>query len=396
MGSIDNFGDTKMRDEWMRKFKAAIVTHYGRVIAVMFCIVIVFQLAACSTPFCDAYTDTVYGTIADVLGRITGKIPVAVGELLMYFGIVLLLLTVIFAFLLIFWRRKKRYRSFVKQYVKGVLCIFMLVLLVYTFNWVIPFRSSLLGKGGHEERQYSIEQLRILRTFIVENLNEVSGQVERDSDGHILYQDIDTTNEEVARAMQSIADQFPRLKGYYPPMKSALCSEILEYMWIGGYTYPYTMEINYNRYTDKLYYPSLFAHESSHHQGYYKENEANFLSYLGCIQSENPVLRYSGYLTIYFYIDDAYTDMLMELENDALWEEYDTVHLSDQVWEDRSESMEESDAEFLNAKRPFEHFSEIAKHTADIGWETQGDLLQENSYDGVVTLLLDYYDGILY
>ena len=330
------------------------------------------------------------------MGRVTGNIPVAVGELLMYLGILLLLLAVVIAVLLLFWRKRPRYRSFVRYYMKSILCIFVLVLLVYTFNWVIPFRSSLLGQGRQEEHQYSEKQLRILRAFIVENLNEVCGQVERDQEGHIRYKDIDTTNQEVARAMQSIADQYPRLKGYYPPMKPALCSEILEYMWIGGYTYPYTMEITCNRYTDKLYYPSLFAHESSHHQGYYRENEANFLSYLGCIHSEDPVLRYSGYLTIYYYIDDAYTDILMELDDDALWEEYNMVQIADQVRVDQSESSEEADAGFYMDEHPFEGFSQFAEYTADIGWETQRDLLQENSYDGVVALMLDYYDGILY
>lgn len=380
----------------MGKIRATISTYYWNMIMVLLFILLVFQMAACSTSFCDAYTDTIYEKVADILGRATGKIPIAIGELLMYLGIVLLILAVVFAGFLPYFGRKQRYRSFVKCYMKSILCIFVLVLLVYTFNWVIPLRSSLLGQGQQEEHQYSEKQLRILRAFIVEHLNELSGQVERDQEGHILYKDISTTNQEVAHAMQSIADQYPRLKGYYPPMKVALCSEILEYMWIGGYTYPYTMEITCNRYTDNLYYPSLFAHESSHHQGYYKENEANFLSYLGCIHSEDPVLRYSGYLTIYYYIDDAYTDILMQLEDDALWEEYDKVQVADQVWTDQSESSEESDAEFYMDEHPFEGFPQFAEYTADIGWETQGELLQENSYDGVVALMLDYYDGILY
>ena len=34
--------------------------------------------------------------------------------------------------------------------------------------------------------------------------------------------------------------------------------------------------------------------------------------------------------------------------------------------------------------------------TADFGWTTQAEILQENCYDGVTLLLLQYYDGKLY
>lgn len=362
----------------------------------MLFLIMIFQLAACSTSFCDAYTNTVYEKLADILGKVTDRIPVVIGELLVYLGILLVLLTILFALLFIFSRKKQRYCGFAKRYLKGMLFIAVLILLVYTFHWVIPFRSSLLGKADHGEQQYTEKELRILRTFIVKNLNEAAKQVDRDEEGHINYKDISATNQEVATAMRSISDQYPRLKGYYPSMKAAGFSEILEFMRIGGYTYPYTMEITYNRYTDELYYPSLFAHESAHHQGYYKENEANFLSYLGCVQSNDPILRYSGYLTIYFYIDDAYTDVLTKLQDDALWEEYNRVQVMNQVWVDQLESNAASNAEFENDEHPFESFSEIAEKTADVGWETQGELLQENGYDGVVALMLEYYDGILY
>ena len=185
-----------------------------------------------------------------------------------------------------------------------------MVLFIYTFHWVIPFRSNLLGKSKHKEVQYSEERLRLLRTYIVENLNAVSKQVKRDSEGHIQYDDIDAMYRTVADAMNNISDEYPRLKGYYPPMKAALCSDVLEYMWIGGFTYPYTMEVTYNKYITNLYYPSLLAHESAHHKGYYKENEANFLSYLACTNSEDPIVRYSAFLDMfknYLTISAIYT-----------------------------------------------------------------------------------------
>ena len=285
-------------------------TLYWKIIAFMLSVIFVMNFAACNKSFCDVYSDIVYGKIADKLGKITGLIPIAFGEILMYLGILLLLLAMIFVIMHFAFIRKKQYQNFVKQYMRGLFFLFIMVLFIYTFHWVIPFRSNLLGKSKHKEVQYSEERLRLLRTYIVENLNAVSKQVKRDSEGHIQYDDIDAMYRTVADAMNNISDEYPRLKGYYPPMKAALCSDVLEYMWIGGFTYPYTMEVTYNKYITNLYYPSLLAHESAHHKGYYKENEANFLSYLACTNSEDPIVRYSAFLDMfknYLTISAIYT-----------------------------------------------------------------------------------------
>lgn len=403
----------------------------------MIIIIGIFNILACSRSFCDVYTDNVYGVIADVGGRITDLIPIAIGEILMYAGIFLLMVSVFLMILLIFLRRRNGYKSFTAKYMKGMLCIFLCIILIYTFNWIIPFRSSLMGRpeyndiyqtaGGEmadnevfdNKTAYNGElenaavddsesdnaavnnkdyerKLRCIRTYIVDNLNTLSEQVRRDEDGSIIYMEKDEVENKVAYAMQELADQFPRLEGYYPQLKFAICSELLNYMWIGGYTYPYTMEITGGRYLDKLYYPVLYAHESAHHQGYYQENEANLLEYLGCINSNDKLIQYSGYLAMYYYIDDAHRSVLSKLDDELLWREYDKVQVAEQVWNDSDESIDAADAEFEDSGKPMEQFEAAAEDVADIGWETQGDFLEENSYDGVVELLLRYYDGKLY
>ena len=259
-----------------------------------------------------------------------------------------------------------------------------------------------MGDFKYSDMEYDVlgteEHLRLIRTYIVNNLNLLAEQVERDPEGHIIYSEKDEMEGKVAEAMQGLSEEFSRLKGFYPRLKFAMCSELLEYMWIGGYTYPYTMEITGNRYTyaDSLYYPALYAHESAHHQGYYQENEANLLEYLGCINSDDKVIQYAGYLAMYYYIDDAYASVLNELDDEMLWDEYDRVKVAAKVWADSDESVDNSEAEFENAERPMQQFEDTAEDVADVGWETQGEFLDDNSYDGVVELMLIYYDGKLY
>lgn len=187
---------------------------YHRVMILLIMIIIVFNMLACSKSFCDVYTEYIYGVAADVGAKITSSISLAVGEILMYTGIIFVIVSMLLLILLILFRKRNGYVIFLIKH---------------------------------------------------------------------------------------------------------------------RYTYPYTMEITGNKYTDKLYYPSLYAHESAHHQGYYRENEANLFEYLACINSDDKVIKYSGFISMYYYVDDAYLIMLGETDDDSLWNEYNSVQVSDIV-----------------------------------------------------------------
>lgn len=372
---------------------------------------LLFNLLACSSAFCDIYTIHIYRLLSDIWGRVFALFPFAMGVILMYLGALLIILTIIIALLLIILRKKHSYRRFAQGFLKSMLVTVLSVILIYTLHWVIPYRSSLLGAGNTYQmknsassasnsdtpsNRYTVRELGLLRSYIVENLNKCCLTVPRDEEGHVIYPSTDSMQAEVTRAMQGISDEFPRLTGYYPPMKTALCSDVLDWMGIGGYTYPYTMEITINQYVSDLYYPTLISHEAAHHQGYYQENEANFLSYLGCSRSDDPILRYSAYLYIYSYIDSDYFQALSESVTDLSELKNYGDDVLPQVWTDDWEAFMKSEEIYEADSHPLEEFSDTASDVAEVGWDTQAEIIQENGYDGVVELMLIYYDGILY
>ena len=378
------------------------VKPYWIAIIIIFCLIVLLNLLACIRTFCDFYTDNVYGIISDILGEIMDIFPFAAGEILMYLMAFLVFLTIVFAILLLFLRKKEKYKIFSLKYMKGMLLLFLCVVLIYTLNWIIPFRSSVLSdeKLGRKSyvRSYNIEELQTLRNYLVEKLNETSEMVERDEEGHLIYRDYNTVNKEIEASMKTLGNEYPRLKGYYPDIKKALCSSALEWMNIGGYNYPYTMEATYNKYITKLYYPSLYAHEISHHHGYYQENEANFLSYLGCIKSDDSFVRYSGYIDAVYYVDEAYFEALLSAvgEKEA-WNIYKKQpKIKEQVINDEIEASKEAKERYDSESHPMEKLSTAANDVSQKGWETQETLLEGNYYDDVVGLLLYYYDGILF
>ena len=97
------------------------------------------------------------------------------------------------------------------------------------------------------------------------------------------------------------------------------------------------------------------------------------------------------------YMDAEYFSALYEAgEKDAYFDEEYTIPVLDQVWVDDWESYEIMEQEYEEDSHPLEDFSDTAVEIAETGWETQGDIIGENSYEGIVLLTLQYYEGKLY
>lgn len=369
------------------------LTKFRIVILAMLGVTLLLNLAACVEGLCNVYKAHCYPVIATALGKAMGWFPVALGELLMYLAAILLLVTLLILGLFPVLRGRKGYRSFAAGYLKTMLGITVTVLFLYTLNWVIPFRSALLEIPGAVERSYSLAEVRNVRNYLVEQLNSCALQVDRDESGQIIYPE--NMAESVYTSMRELGEVYPLLRGYYPPMKEALCSDVLDWMSIGGYTYPYTMEVTYNKYVIDLFYPSLLAHEMAHHKGYYQENEANFISFLACTQSKDPLVRYSGFRDIYYYMEDAYCSTLNALMSpQEAWAEFSAQpQVLDLVHWDETHAREISQEKYREDSHPVQSLETVANEVADVGWSVQGDLLRENCYDGVVKMVLQYYDA---
>ncbi len=344
------------------------------------------------TPFCDLYAAPAYGVISDVLGFITGILPVNIGECLMYLAVPLLAGCVILPFLLIFLHKKEKYKSFTIRYLKFMLCTLITLLLIYELNWWLPLRSRLMGGTIVPVEEFGIDEIEAVRSDLVEKINALSEVCPRDEEGHLIYVDEETMRRAVSDAMHRNADIYGRLSGYYPRIKAAYCSDVLDWMGIGGYTYPYTMELTYNKYVTSLYCPALFSHESAHHQGYYRENEANFIEFLTAEKCEEPRIRYAIYLDMYRYINYDYITALYQTDPDTAKDRYkEQPKLSELVWQDEEEAFYEAEERYEADAHPLESASETATEVSETGWETQGELLGADGYDGVVLLILQYY-----
>ena len=160
-----------------------------------------------------------------------------------------------------------------------------------------------------------------------------------------------------------------------------------------GYYFPFSMEANYNTTMYITNKPCTMCHELSHLKGFIYEDEANFIGYLACIDSDDPLFQYSGYLSILSYVD---RDFYKSIGRDrAKYKTYpqisrqvkkDDIFLTSEAW-----SRVNSHA-WINTKC-VKTASDAAVNTS---LKTNGVKNGIASYSMVVQRLMDYYDGTLW
>lgn len=438
---------------YLIKSKLKSLSLYTKTILMIITITLIINLVAFSRSFCDFYTKHIYHHIANVISRVTGILPFNLGEIMMYLVMIMavIMIVALLALLIVLLVRRlaavynkksiglfyKKFRHCVAVYMKVILATLVVTALIYTLNWFIPFRGSgaqvvadmnveataennagandnispeatagertkanenVSGDNGvdtSDEREYTTEDLFSLRAILVNNINSLAEQVDRDENGYIK-QDEDMY-EEVVKAMEGLSDIYPILDGYYPKVKLAYCSDILDFMGIGGYTYPYTMEVTVNKYTTYMDYGPLVAHEMAHHKGFYTERDANFISFLAGTNSDSRLLAYSSYRYILSYVTDecynAANEMYDKDPEGTLEFLNKQPELSARVKLDDQHNIEEYQENYeANVNKALEeNVSQAAGSVADVGWDTQADLLEEKNYGGVVLMLLKYY-----
>lgn len=194
--------------------------------------------------------------------------------------------------------------------------------------------------------------------------------------------------EQAIVCMQELGETYERLEGFYPHPKPMAASDFFSQQRMCGYYFPFSMEANYNNVMYIMNKPATMCHELAYLRGYIFEDEANFISFLACIQSDDPVFEYSGYLSVLYYLDNDFFDAVgrnRELYNAqpaiSAQVHADNIFLTDEEWK-RINSKALINTEIVD---------EISDVVVDTTLKVNGVGDGMNSYNRVVKLLLQYY-----
>jgi len=79
-----------------------------------------------------------------------------------------------------------------------------------------------------------------------------------------------------------------------------------------GVYFPFTGEGHVDNGLHHISKPFTIAHELGHGYGFGSEDVCNFLGFLACIRSNNPAIRYSGYLMYWRYVYGSLMEFMTE------------------------------------------------------------------------------------
>lgn len=368
--------------------------------------------------FCDFYVDNIFPLWVETYGRFTGLFPFSVGEWMLYLAAgmaaVFLAVSVFFLLCLIIKQNPPaRFRKLYGRYALFLYWVLGIVSMIMMLNCFLLYQVSPIterfstgdtaGRAGVGEEEdiaekaagtpgeYGVEEITVLRDYVVEQANRLAPVFERNEKGYLIYEgDIE---EKAREEMGRLGKTFKNLRGYYPRPKGLYLSGFYSQQSIMGYYFPFSMEANYNRQMYITNIPVTMCHELSHLKGFILEDEANFIGYLACVDSEDELFRYSAYLSVIRYLDRDFWKAIGEEKEIYL----SHPQISEQVAADKmfltKEAREEMEEKALLK-------TETVKQAADAFLDTNltlnGVADGTVSYSRVVNLLLWYYDGKLY
>lgn len=343
-----------------------------------------------SQAFCDWHVKHLFPLSVNLYGRLMSVFPFSVGEGMIVLAVLFTAAAIVMGFMRIFVRKgrvKRLISVFTRVYAWGFLAVFMIM----TWNCFILYHTSEFDETymvQKEQRTYTDRELIQVRNHIVEELNALTEQMERDEDGFLIYQG--DMEQEAIRAMQKLGEEYELLSGYYPQAKGITASDFLSQQYMMGYYFPFSMEANYNTSMYIVNVPATLCHELAHLKGFIYEDDANFIGFLACINSDDPFYRYSGYLSVLNYVEKECKKASGKQEfgsvSLAKSVRADDIFLTSEAWERVEENAVVETAVVKAASNQFTETTLVINGVSD----------GMKSYSRVVQLLLEYYDGILY
>ena len=265
--------------------------------------------ASLSVDFANFYSFKIYPIIQAVFSFISGLFPFSIAEItviILFLGLIGFVIFSIIKLIKIIVKREKAKRIPISSVLSTFALIISLIAFVFVFNCGINYyRSPFSDYSGLKIERYTKEQVREVLEYTIGETNKLVVQIELDENGLCILPENHLEAETIA--MKKLSEKYPAINAYYPHAKPvAILSPLWCYTKIVGMFVPFTMEANYNTCDTSESIGHNICHELSHLSGFMREDEANFIAYLACRDSESLYLKYSAYFAATNYLLNAY------------------------------------------------------------------------------------------
>ncbi len=349
---------------------AKIFFGIGALSAVLY---VIFLFSESFSDFFNRYISSVFRAI---MAYATAWIPFSFGEFILILSPLLIVAAVVYG--------SKKYVDTWREvfiYCGSLLSIIAFVFSAFTFGFAPAYRGSTLDKKLDIDRQkVSAEELYETAIILSEKVNEESKNVayNKKTGFSVMPYGIDGMNDRLIDAYDLACDKYAFVQRLDSRLKPVMLSELMSYTHITGIYSFFTGEANINVAFPDYTIPFTAAHELSHQRGIAREDEANFMAFLVCIDSEDPYIRYSGYLNLFEYVSSALYSASPDLYSSAIATIDPQVRIEMRAYSAFFEKYRDSTASKV---------SETVNNTSLILQGTEGT----KSYGMVVDLAVAYY-----
>ncbi|MBQ4561838.1 MAG: DUF3810 domain-containing protein [Clostridia bacterium] len=337
---------------------------------------VILLISKLSPLFSDWFNRYISSFCRLIISKLTGLLPFSLGE-------AMFLCLPLFIFIALFVYFKVCYNDDIKagRYVVTLVSFLSIMLTAYVFMFGVGYNcSDIEDKLGLEAKPVSYEELEHTADCLLNEINSAIDDIDYRYDGSSrLPYSFKELNDNLNSAYSSFSDKYPFVPKLSSNVKILAVSPVMTYTHISGIFTYYTGEANLNINYPDYSLPYTMAHEMAHQRGVAPENEANFIAFLVCLESEDPYIRYSASMSVLEYVLSAM--------HKASPEEY-ARYTSDLDLRIRGEMVAFSN--FFDKYRD-SVASEVTDTINDTYLKASGDSAGSKSYGMVVDLACAYY-----
>lgn len=248
--------------------------------------------------FCEMYASDIYPVVSGTMNHLFSMTDVSVAQIILLalaFILVFYTLTTVLGIIFTDGKIKK-----IVSYIVNLACITSFIIFVFSITCGINYyRPSFAETENISVEKSSTEELAELLEDIVSRLNTAK----EGFDGK--YGSFDENSKLSAEYMAALSEKYPSLSGEYSGPKPVSFFGFMSMSQITGFFFPFTYEANVNDTIPKVSIPATMCHELAHLRGHMREDEANFIAYMACIESGDPEFVYSGLMLAYSHTSSA-------------------------------------------------------------------------------------------
>ncbi len=245
----------------------------------------------------SVYSRGFFRFLNQAISTVTGFLPFSLAEFVFYAFIVYAAVYIVFSIInIIISSGKRLYQLFYRIVALAALAagVFTSFIILWGFNYareplhktmelnVSPVKKEVLYKVS----KYLVNKANLLRKDLPEDEKGVFISAYRKED--VLTKCGDLFSE--------VADNkgMDYFKGSFGDVKPVLYSRGLSYAGLAGVYFPFTGEANINSDIPMLTFLFGACHEAAHQRGFAREDEASFIAYYICRESNDMNFEYSG------------------------------------------------------------------------------------------------------